>query len=87
MQKDNQDWKPKPTDHNFSNADQNKFACPIISLKKRLFEVKVHYITDVFKLLHDYFTDNYVHDDRQLHQPHKFIENLEMRADPQAKGG
>jgi len=22
-----------------------------------------------------------------LHEPHKFIENLEMRADPQAKGG
>lgn len=28
-----------------------------------------------------------MHDDRQLHEPHKFIENLEMRADPQARGG
>lgn len=57
LQKDNDDWVSKEADHNFNNSDQNKFACPIISLKKRLFEVKVQYINEVYKLLQDYLSD------------------------------
>jgi hypothetical protein len=32
-------------------------------------------------------SDKYIRDDRQMTEPTKFLENLEMRADPQAKGG